>query len=119
MAGKNRTRVINMSISQNAFTSIFKRFVGEKSEFEFSGLGDLRQLLSNEKAKILYVIKHNKPSSVYNLAKILNRDFKSVLQDVRILKKFGFIELKPEKKGNRNMLKPLIAINSLQINFEI
>ncbi len=119
MAKKNRTRTINIQISQNAFTSIFKRFVGEKTEFEFSGLGDLRQLLSNEKAKILYVVKYNKPVSVYNLAKILKRDFKSVLQDTRVLEKFGFIELKSETKGKRKMLRPVIAITSLQINFEI
>lgn len=116
---KEKIRTINMNISQNAFTSVFKRFVGEKSDYEFSGLNDLRQILSNEKAKILYTIKHGKPNSIYNLAKLLKRDIKSVNQDVKLLEKFGFIELKPENLGKRKMLKPVIIVSKIQVVFEI
>ncbi|MBU3913435.1 MAG: hypothetical protein KKB21_05725 [Nanoarchaeota archaeon] len=119
MAKKNTTRTINLQISQNAFNTIFKRFVGEKTNYEFSGLEDLRQLLSNEKARILYTVKHNKPTSIYNLAKILNRDFKSVQQDTKILEKFGLISLIKEHYGKRNMLRPVINITNLQIIFTI
>lgn len=119
MAKKIKIRVINIDISQNAFSSIFKRFVGEKAEYEFSGLSDLRKILSNEKARILYTIKHGKPSSIYHLAKLLNRDLKSVNQDVKLLEKFGFLELVKETKGKRAMLKPVIIINKLQVNFEM
>lgn len=118
MAKKSRTRTVNINISQGAFASVFKRFVGEKEDYEFSGLKDLRQLLSNEKAKILYTVKHQKPESIYKLAKILKRDFKSVQQDVRLLSKFGFISLEPEKSGKRERLKPLLSVNSLQIKFD-
>lgn len=116
---KNKTRVVNIDISQGAFTSVFKRFVGEKGDYEFSGLADLRQILSNEKAKMLYAIKHSKPVSIYHLAKILKRDFKAVQQDAKVLEKFGFIELRPENKGKRKMLQPVLAVNSLQVNFKI
>ena len=119
MSKKNTTRTINIQISQNAFTTIFKRFVGEKKDYEFSGLEDLRKILSNEKARILYVVKHNKPVSIYNLASILKRDFKSVQQDVKLLEKFGFIELIKEHHGRRKMLKPILTINTLQVVFEI
>jgi len=119
MAKKDRVRIINMNISQGAFTSVFKRFVGEKSEYEFSGLKDLRQILSNEKAKILYTIRHQKPKSIYNLAKILKRDFKSVQQDVKLLEKFGFIKLEPGSKGKRHLLKPLLLVDSIQVNFRV
>jgi len=116
MAKKQRTRIVNLYITPNAFASIFKRLRGDRSDFDFSGLVDLRQLLSNEKAKILNVIKNQKPESVYKLSKFLGRDFKSVRDDIKVLEKYGLIELKPEKAGNRNRLKPLMAIDSLQIN---
>jgi len=116
MAKETKTRIVNMYVTPSAFASIFKRLKGDRSEYDFSGLADLRQLLSNEKAKILNVIKNNNPESIYKLAKILGRDFKAVSQDINLLKKYGFIELKQESKGKRKRLKPVIAINSLQIN---
>ncbi|MFH1711379.1 MAG: hypothetical protein ABH840_03645 [Nanoarchaeota archaeon] len=119
MAKKNKIRTINIQISQNAFNTIFKRFVGEKKDYEFSGLEDLRKILSNEKARILYAVKHNKPTSIYNLASILKRDFKSVQQDVKLLEKFGFIELIKDHHGKRNMLRPVLNINTLQVVFQI
>jgi len=116
MAKKERTRIVNLYISPNAFSSIFKRLRGERSDYDFSGLADLRQLLSNEKAKILNTIKNRNPESIYHLAKILGRDFKAVSKDIKLLERFGFIELKHEVKGKRKKLKPVVVIDNLQIN---
>jgi predicted transcriptional regulator len=116
MAEKQKTRIVNLYITPGTFTSIFKRLRGDRSDYDFSGLADLRQLLSKEKARVLNTIKNQKPESIYHLAKILGRDFKSVNQDVKLLQKFGFIELKQESKGNRKKLRPEIEIDSLQIN---
>jgi len=114
--GKEKTRVVNLYITPGAFASIFKRLRGDKSEYDFSGLTDLRQLLSKEKAKLLNVVKNQQPDSIYKLAKLLERDFKAVSQDIKLLERFGFISLKPLTKGKRKKLKPEIAIDNLQIN---
>ena len=111
-----KTRAIELYINPGSLATIFRRFRGEKSEFDFSGIAELRQLLSNEKARLLYVVKNQKPGSIYDLAKLLKRDFKSVSKDVRLLEKFGFITLTPETKGKRKKLKPVIAIDKLQIS---
>ena len=116
MAKKQKTRIVNLYVTPGAFASIFKRLKGDRSEYDFSGLSDLRQLLSNEKSKILNVIKNNNPGSIYKLAKILGRDFKAVSQDTKLLEKYGFIELKAENIGKRKKLKPVMAIDNLQIN---
>ena len=113
---EKRTRTVNLFITPNALTSIFKRLKGDRSDYDFSGLTDLRQLLSNEKAKILNTIKNQNPESIYGLARILGRDFKAVREDIKVLEKFGFIELKPETKGKRKKLKPVITIENLQLN---
>lgn len=118
MAKKLKTRIVNLFITPGTFASIFKRLRGDKSEYDFSGLQELRLLLSNEKARILNVIKEQNPESIYKLARILGRDFKAVIQDVRLLEKFGFIELKHEAKGKRKRLKPVLALSSLQINID-
>ncbi|MEK6820620.1 MAG: hypothetical protein AABX71_02820 [Nanoarchaeota archaeon] len=116
MAKKDRIRTVNLYITPTAFSSILKRLRGEKSSYDFSGLADLRRLLNKEKAKILNTIKNQSPDSIYRLAKILGRDFKSVMQDIKLLERFGFLELKSETKGKRKKLRPVIAIDSLQVN---
>jgi len=113
---KERTRIINLYITPGAISSIFKILKGDRSSYDFSSLAELRQLLSNEKAKILNIIKTHKPESIYNLAKLLKRDFKSVREDVLLLQKMGLIELKAEISGKRKRLKPLVSIDKLQIN---
>ena len=79
----------------------------------------LRQLLSNEKARIIHTIKTQKPGSIYELAKNLERNFKSVRDDVKILERFGFIELIEEKTKNRIRHKPEIVVDNILINIKL
>ena len=78
MAQKTKTREVTITEDKGAFTSFFKRIAGEKSDFNFKGLASLRALLSNEKARIIHVIKTRSPKSIYDVAKMVQRDFKSV-----------------------------------------
>jgi len=115
MAQKTKTRTITITEESGTFYSLFKRFRGEKEEFDFQGIASLRTIISNEKARILHTIKSKNPQSIYSLAKILGRDFKSVNQDIKLLEKFGFIDLVAEKTGNRERLKPKLAVDSINI----
>ena len=101
MAAKIKTREINIVEESGAFTTFFKRFTGEKSEFDFEGISTLRKLLSNERAKML------------------GRDFKSVSNDIKLLERFGFIEMIAEKTGKRNRLRPILAVNEINIKLKI
>lgn len=116
---KKTTKNINLSIESGTFTGIFRRIRGEKKGYDFSEISALRQLLSNERARLLHTIKTENPSSIYHLAKILGRDFKSVRQDVRLLEKFGFLELESNSKGKREMLKPILTTDTLNITITI
>ncbi|MFH1187203.1 MAG: hypothetical protein V1697_03490 [Candidatus Levyibacteriota bacterium] len=109
---------ITIKESKGAF-SIFKQSGSSKKDYDFSGTLALRQLLSNEKARILHVIKTKKPGSIYDLAKTLKRGFKSVNDDVKFLQRFGFIELVEEKTKNRIRHKPIIVIEEITFHFKI
>ena len=113
---KPRTRIINLYITPGKLASIFKILTRDKSEYDFSGINELRQLLTNEKAKLLNVIKAKSPESIYHLAKIVGRDFKAVREDIKLLEKMGMIELKAEAKGKRKKLKPVVIVDNLQVN---
>ena len=112
---RTKTREITITESKGAF-SIFRR---GKKDFDFSDVLALRQLLSNEKARILYIIKTEKPISIYDLAKKLGRGFKSVNDDVKLLERFGFIELISEKTKNRKRYRPEIVVDSITIHLKI
>ena len=116
MAKQIKTKNITLSQSEGAFTAIFHKFKGDSKNSEIS---DLRQLLSNEKARLLHIAKTKQPESVYKLAKLLNRDFKSVRQDIRLLERFGIIELVASHKQGRERLRPLVDTDQLIITINI
>jgi predicted transcriptional regulator len=69
----------------------------------------------------LHVVKTKRPTSIYSLAKILGRDFKSVRDDVMLLKKFGFIDLIEEhtKDSKRISHRPVLNATTLNIVIRI
>jgi len=119
MATKSKTREITIVDEAGAFHSFFKKLTGDSKDYDFEGLSTLRKLLSNEKARLLHVIKTKKPNSIYSLAKTLNRDFKSVNEDIKLLQRFGMIEMISERTGKRERLKPLLVVDTLTINLKI
>lgn len=116
--GKTKTREITIAESKGRF-SLFKSGKVEKDEFDFEGIAALRQLLNNEKARILHVIKHEKPKSIYDLAKKLERGFKSVNDDLKLLERFGFIEFTEEKTKNRIRHRPEIVVDTMTIHVKV
>ena len=119
MAQKTKTREITIVDKAGAFNTFFKRLSGEEKEYDFEGIGALRKLLSNERARILHVVKTKNPSSIYLLAKILKRDFKSVKQDIILLERFGFNTLSGEKTGKRERLRPTLTADTIIIQIKI
>lgn len=112
------SKTITIQAEQGAFTAIFNRFTSQK-DGKNPDLGLLRSVLSHEKSRLLHILKTKQPNSIYELAKLLGRDFKSVRQDIRVLEDFGFVEMIPVYKGKRQKLKPILVINQLKINIEI
>lgn len=115
---KEKTREITITEAHGVF-SIFRKQGAAKEGYDFSGMLALRQLLSNEKARILNVIKTQNPQSIYDLAKKLNRGFKAVNDDLKLLKRFGFIELIAEKTKNRIRHKPMIIVDTVTIHIKV
>jgi len=115
---KSKTREITISQSKGTF-SIFRKSGSSKKDYDFDSLLALRQLLSNEKARILHTIKTNNPQSIYQLAKILGRNFKAVNDDIKLLERFGFIELIEEATKNRKRHRPVIVVDNIILDLRI
>ncbi len=117
MTKKIKLKEREITIKQSK--GVFSLLKTSKRPYDFSGISELRQLLSNEKARILYIIKTNTPTSIYSLARQLNRNFKSVNEDVKILEKFGFIKLVPEKTKNRLRFCPKILVDEIVVRMRV
>jgi len=116
MAQKTKIRYVNINTNKENFVS---KLIGKKKSHDFSDVKLLRNLLSNEKSRILYALKHSHPKSIYALAKLLGRDFKSVREDAKVLEKFELIEFHSEKVGKRGSLKPVLIADKLQVIINI
>lgn len=115
---KQKTREITITQSKGTF-SLFKKAKTSKKDYDFEGLSVLRKILSNEKARLLNAIKTQSPGSIYDLAKKLDRNFKSVSDDVKLLERMGFIELIEEKTKKRIRHKPVIVVDTVTLHIRV
>ena len=116
MAKQTKTILITLAEKEGGFSYILNKIQGTKKN---SDISNLRQLLSNEKARLLHIAKTKQPDSIYELAKLLGRDFKAVRHDIRILEKFGFIELISNHKKGRELLKPVVDADKVIITINL
>jgi len=116
MAIQIKTKTITLSEKGGTFSTIFHKIKGSKKN---SGIASLRQLLSNERARLLHVCKTKNPQSIYELAKVLGRDFKAVRQDIKLLEQFGLIELISSIKQGRERLRPVVDAEKLIITVNL
>lgn len=59
----------------------------------FSSLTEMAQVLTPRRLELVGLIGRHQPESVRELAALAGRDIKNVSQDVRLLERYGFIEL--------------------------
>jgi len=82
----------------------------------FENIEAMRKILSEQRFRILKTIKKEHPKSIYELAKLLNRDIKNTFDDVQFLAQIGLIELKKTKEGRE---KTIPKVNYDRILLEI
>lgn len=83
-------------------------------EIIVTGLETIAKIFSKTRMEILQAIIAKKPQSIYELAKIVNRDFKNVHSDVQFLSEVGLIRLK-ETGDSRNGLKPIAKYSGIEL----
>jgi predicted transcriptional regulator len=107
----------------NEVKEVFEKIErGEKVKkhegISFVNLDVMRKVLTEERLRILKVIKKEHPSSIYELAKMLKRDIKNTFDDVQYLAEAGFVELKKSKKG-REKITPLVNYDKILLEIPV
>ena len=78
--------------------------VKKESGIYFENLEAFRRVLTERRLEMLHVIKEKHPSSVYELAKILDRNIKNVTMDLEYLKEIGLVEIKRSKEKRERVI---------------
>lgn len=84
----------------------------------FENLDTMRKILTEKRLEILHTIKKTHPSSIYKLAKTLNRDINNVIEDLDYLKELGLVELKKAKDG-REKTTPQVNYDKIQLEIAV
>lgn len=79
---------------------------------------DVAKILTNERIRLLQVIREKKPESISELARILNRSQSNVSNDVKYLEGIGLLELE-EKKGPVLHKKPVVNYDAVRITVDL
>ncbi len=84
----------------------------------FPDVDTFRKFLTEKRLELLQVVRKRHPNSLYELAKLLNRDLKSVNTDVSLLKHLGLIRLEKQRHGRTRVI-PRVLFDRMQVNIAI
>lgn len=91
--------------------------LGEDS-ISFQSLDQLRKFLTNKRLELLKVIKHKKPSSIYELAKLAGRTPENVNTDIKFLEKLGFVEITKVKELRKKSV-PEVSYDKMTLEITV
>jgi len=84
----------------------------------FESLDAMRKVLTEERLRMLKIIKKEHPASIYELAKILGRDVKNTFDDVQFLAQVGFVELR-KTKDVREKTTPKVNYDKILLEISV
>lgn len=84
----------------------------------FDSIDTMRSVLTNNRLLILKTIRERKPHSVYELAKILDRDLKNINQDLKLLEEIGLVTLEKAKTDKKRVI-PHVDYNKILLEIPV
>lgn len=82
----------------------------------FASVEAARNVLTEERIRLLRAVKKEKPGTINELARILGRDVKNVHDDLKLLRRVGLVRLRPGQ-GRRLPARPQVMYD--RIDFSI
>ena len=76
------------------------------------------KVMTRSRFEAFAAVVESRPSSVYELAKALDKDQGNVLRDVKALEALGLVKLKAVKDGDRERFMPVPLYDKIVLEFE-
>ena len=95
-----------------------EKHIMPKKGLSFGNVESFREFFTPKRIELLQVIKHRQPKSIYALAKLTNREIKSVVMDIKILEKYNLIDTKKiSAKGKTGYkVRPIFDYDKLTVD---
>ena len=85
-------------------------------EISFETKKDFNRFVKN--MYILMAILNHKPHSIYQLAKIIDRDLSNIKKVVTFFEEVGAVKIKEEKVSGRTVKKPVVDYDKVEFNLK-
>jgi predicted transcriptional regulator len=88
-------------------------------EVGFTSIEAARNFLTRERLALMRTIRARHPCSLYELAKMVKRDFKNVQEDIGILERHGLVRISKEPRGKRKVKVPEVLFEEIALKIAI
>ena len=92
---------------------------GRREEVGFTSIEAVRNFLTRERLALLRMIRTGRPRSIYQLAKMVDRDLKNVQEDIRLLERHGLVRVTKHARGNRKVKVPEVPFEEIALRIAI
>jgi predicted transcriptional regulator len=86
-------------------------------ELYFENLEELRRILTEKRLALLLAIIRHQPSSIRELAGLLERDYKNVSTDITLLAQLGLVKLEDSGTGRAQI--PSVPYDEIQVTINL
>ena len=90
-----------------------------RDEVGFTSIEAMRNFLRRERLGLMRTIRTRHPASLYELAKMVKRDFKNVQKDIGILERHGLVRISKEPRGKRKVKVPQVLFEEIALKIAI
>jgi predicted transcriptional regulator len=96
------------------------RSVTRRAGVYFTSLEAARNLLTPSRLALLRAVRTRRPGSIYELAKIVDRDLKNVQDDLRLLERYGLVRMSRGRSiGKRRVKIPQAVFGEIALRIAL
>ncbi len=95
------------------------RQVRRRQGVYFTSIEAARNLLTPSRLALLRAIRAKRPGSIYELAKLVERDLKNVQGDLQTLERYGLVRLNKSRRPGRRKVVPRALFNQIALKIAI
>jgi predicted transcriptional regulator len=120
---KGRIEIKSLEEGLNDFRATWKAVAAGKKVTPrkgtyFTSLEAARKVLTPKRLQLLRVIRQNRPGSIYQLARLVDRDFKNVHTDIQALASYGLLSLMKPQAGRRAAI-PRVPFSAIEFRIAV
>lgn len=125
MAKTLRIKIKSVSDVLDDVRRVFKaaeagRHVRRREGVYFTSIEAARNLLTPNRLALLRAVRTARPGSIYELAKVVNRDLKNVQDDLRLLERYGLVRMvNGRRSGKRRVRVPHAVFEQIELKIAI